>query len=674
MSSTSARSNTWTTLNEQGNNKLTYWPQVSPSPLTVSLPNKSPNIGSLEIVIVNSTPLEIEVKGVEFEIPIGLDGDVLTSTTNGIQTAVSDSTHWKIKPPSGIITGGKAKYELLPNNETGTPVKIPKGGSVAVQIFGFTTNTTPGAPTIEIKELTASGMATTSFAVTIFPWGFAFSDLVANVRDGDVLKPVAQVDREQPVILSWLSSVVDTDKYTVYYSTSQGQKTCPVITPGEWTSPPLTADTLFTLVVSLKNSVGDHLTASMSIAVAVTNPDLVAKSVAARNATVKGLTIGPAGNQQPSWTIDSSSDSLRFNNSSHPAATASLGQTGELSATALIAGNANLSGNLGFNAAGQPHWQIRSESAKGQLSFSNDSAGTQQVKAAFDKAGDLSISGRLFIGDTAAQFNGWNINSKQNELNFSYGDNVQVGYSSSTLWVQQLGFLGTPNWKINASRNELNVWYGESNFCTVFPSQNPSQMGWVFPIPVQTQAGMWCAGGLFIWDDDLQTVRKLSYSYPGGYKYATLVPSTISDLRFKREVQPVPSALDKIRCLSGVTFRWNEDAMQHFTRDIETTLSAGPNATEPENRKVWQTERDKRRTQLAMKHIGVLAQDVEAVLPEAVTTDADGYKSVRYDNLIPLLIEAIKEQDRLAARQQAEIERLKLAVGIGESPEANPSE
>jgi hypothetical protein len=43
--------------------------------------------------------------------------------------------------------------------------------------------------------------------------------------------------------------------------------------------------------------------------------------------------------------------------------------------------------------------------------------------------------------------------------------------------------------------------------------------------------------------------------------------------------------------------------------------------------------------------VGVIAQDVEAVLPEAVVTDADGYKSVRYHYLIALLIEAIKEQD-----------------------------
>ena len=55
------------------------------------------------------------------------------------------------------------------------------------------------------------------------------------------------------------------------------------------------------------------------------------------------------------------------------------------------------------------------------------------------------------------------------------------------------------------------------------------------------------------------------------------------------------------------------------------------------------------------------------MLPEAVSTDADGVKSVRYDNLIPLLIEAIKEQDKRAAQQQAEIERLKRALRIGES-------
>jgi hypothetical protein len=56
----------------------------------------------------------------------------------------------------------------------------------------------------------------------------------------------------------------------------------------------------------------------------------------------------------------------------------------------------------------------------------------------------------------------------------------------------------------------------------------------------------------------------------------------------------------------------------------ENTISAGPDTTDRENQEVWQTERDRRRNRLVKTHVGVVAQDVEAVLPEAVTTDADG--------------------------------------------------
>ena len=76
----------------------------------MSLPNHDPIIGSLEIVIVNDTDQSIEVKEVEFRIPIGPIGDVLTPTTADIQHAVSDSTKWRVKPPDGPITSGTAKY------------------------------------------------------------------------------------------------------------------------------------------------------------------------------------------------------------------------------------------------------------------------------------------------------------------------------------------------------------------------------------------------------------------------------------------------------------------------------------------------------------------------------------------------------------------------------------
>ena len=43
------------------------------------------------------------------------------------------------------------------------------------------------------------------------------------------------------------------------------------------------------------------------------------------------------------------------------------------------------------------------------------------------------------------------------------------------------------------------------------------------------------------------------------------------------------------------------------------------------------------------KDIGVIAQELEAVLPEVVATRKTGIKAVRYDKIVPLLIEAVKE-------------------------------
>jgi len=46
------------------------------------------------------------------------------------------------------------------------------------------------------------------------------------------------------------------------------------------------------------------------------------------------------------------------------------------------------------------------------------------------------------------------------------------------------------------------------------------------------------------------------------------------------------------------------------------------------------------------KQIGVIAQEVEKILPELVEMRPDGYKGVHYDNIIGLLIESIKEQQK----------------------------
>lgn len=132
----------------------------------------------------------------------------------------------------------------------------------------------------------------------------------------------------------------------------------------------------------------------------------------------------------------------------------------------------------------------------------------------------------------------------------------------------------------------------------------------------------------------------------------------VSDARLKTKILPITNALNKVRCLRGLTFHWNERGLQFLTKDMEKMISAGPDATEEENQKLWQAERERQYEEFSAIHVGVIAQDLEAVLPEAVNTDKDGYKSVNYRSLIPLLVEAIKEQQALIERLTARINAL----------------
>jgi len=98
---------------------------------------------------------------------------------------------------------------------------------------------------------------------------------------------------------------------------------------------------------------------------------------------------------------------------------------------------------------------------------------------------------------------------------------------------------------------------------------------------------------------------KLTYNPSTGNLSATIHHSS-SDERLKTDIQPIPNALVKISQINGVTY---------LRTDTPETV----------------------------RHTGVIAQEVEAVLPEVVATGLDGYKVVAYGNMIGLLVEAIKE-------------------------------
>jgi hypothetical protein len=86
-----------------------------------------------------------------------------------------------------------------------------------------------------------------------------------------------------------------------------------------------------------------------------------------------------------------------------------------------------------------------------------------------------------------------------------------------------------------------------------------------------------------------------------------------SDRNLKQNIVNIENSLDKVSKLNGVYYNWTKEALEKNTHLVD------------------------------QKEVGVIAQDVEAVLPELVATREDGSKAVRYERLCAVLIESIKE-------------------------------
>jgi hypothetical protein len=100
-----------------------------------------------------------------------------------------------------------------------------------------------------------------------------------------------------------------------------------------------------------------------------------------------------------------------------------------------------------------------------------------------------------------------------------------------------------------------------------------------------------------------------------------------SDQRWKTNIKPIQNALDNVLKIQGVTYYWKVDEYpdKHF----------------PEG-----------------EQVGFIAQEIEKVYPQVVLTDKDGYKSVDYSKLTPILVEAIKEQQKIIEELQKVIQQL----------------
>ncbi|OWZ08067.1 hypothetical protein PHMEG_00019452 [Phytophthora megakarya] len=106
-----------------------------------------------------------------------------------------------------------------------------------------------------------------------------------------------------------------------------------------------------------------------------------------------------------------------------------------------------------------------------------------------------------------------------------------------------------------------------------------------------------------------------------------------SDERFKCDVHHISNASEVVAQLRGVEYAYNSDDF--------------PNKFPHDGR----------------RELGFIAQDVEKVAPQVVTTDADGYKYVAYARLMPVVVEALKREQRRAEYSENRLLQLEIKMG-----------
>ncbi|MCA9294332.1 MAG: tail fiber domain-containing protein [Phycisphaerales bacterium] len=228
---------------------------------------------------------------------------------------------------------------------------------------------------------------------------------------------------------------------------------------------------------------------------------------------------------------------------------------------------------------------------------------------------------------------------------FAAGYKSIAGYDGSFVWSDQSQSFGN-----GASRaNTFNVRAAGGTFVS---GGGLAVVGGASPYPFGTRGifveGFSSFGSIFAYDYFNSTARPLILNAPGGtVGIGTLSPSAsytlhvngpvagvgaynaLSDARYKTNIHTIDDGLAQVLQMRGVSFDWDEAAMKAKGYHMQ-----------------------------GGRQLGVIAQEVEEVAPELVTTADDGDKSVAYDNITPMLIEAIKAQQKQIEALQARLAEL----------------
>ena len=179
--------------------------------------------------------------------------------------------------------------------------------------------------------------------------------------------------------------------------------------------------------------------------------------------------------------------------------------------------------------------------------------------------------------------------SRMNDINVNYLDVQANNAYALRFWG------GSTNYAIRMSQATNSTYGGRvpgettSDYNMYFRMSGGTNRGFVFQNGTREQAGI-DGGGNF------RTV-------------GNVIAYSSSDKRLKDNIIPIKGALDIVNSMGGYKFDWNEEKQDTFKG----------------------------------KDVGVIAQEVKELVPEIVTEREDGMLAVKYEKLVPVLIEAIKE-------------------------------
>ena len=243
----------------------------------------------------------------------------------------------------------------------------------------------------------------------------------------------------------------------------------------------------------------------------------------------------------------------------------------------------DINGNIPGSGSGGNSTSSSALLVNGTTFEPGSTAATANTVAARDSAGNITAN--QFIGTATLALNAAYANNAGQALSVA---NLFPGQITATLGNTPVFYANTATFAVSAgSVSGLSV--GTYSIGNYYPTM---------------------AAGTGVQPQVLST----PFYYNNGVVYSTDFAAT-SDSKLKNVVGTVSDALAKVSSINGVNFYWNETAKQKGINDTSLQL-------------------------------GVLAQEIKSVAPEAVNEDSEGNLSVKYDKLIPILIEAIKELNK----------------------------